>query len=115
MIDLKNIKGIHLYSGPTDLRKSSDGLLVIIQNNFDIKEIRNHLFLFSNKRKNRIKIIEVDYDGIWIYQKSLINSKYAWPKEINGIMELSEEFLNYLLKGLDITKIHQSVELLYTY
>ena len=115
MIDLSNVKGIHLYSGHTDLRKSSHSLLVIIQDKYNIEEIRNHIFLFCNRRKDRLKIVEVDYDGIWLYSKQLIDSKYSWPKVEKGVMTLSEEHLLYLLKGLDITKIHQEVKLQYTY
>ena len=54
MIDLSNNEGIYLFSGPTDLRKSIDGLLILIQESFSISDMRNKIFMFSNKHKNRI-------------------------------------------------------------
>ena len=54
MIDLSNNEGIYLFSGPTDLRKSIDGLLILIQESFSISDMRNKIFMFSNKHKNRL-------------------------------------------------------------
>ena len=48
MIDLSNNEGIYLFSGPTDLRKSIDGLLMIIQESFSLSDMRNKIFMFSN-------------------------------------------------------------------
>ncbi len=56
MIDLSNNEGIYLFSGPTDLRKSIDGLLMLIQESFSLSDMRNKIFMFSNKHKNRINL-----------------------------------------------------------
>ena len=76
MIDLSNNEGIYLFSGPTDLRKSIDGLLILIQESFSLSDMRNKIFMFSNKHKNRLKIIEIDIDGVWLYQKRLTKDKF---------------------------------------
>ena len=41
MIDLSNNEGIYLFSGPTDLRKSIDGLLMLIQESFSLIHLKN--------------------------------------------------------------------------
>lgn len=115
MIDLTNNEGIYLFSGPTDLRKSIDGLLILIQESFPLSESKNKIFMFSNKSKNRLKIIEIDYDGIWLYQKRLTNSKFRWPKVEHGRMNLTKDELNYLLMGMDITQIHLPIDLKIAY
>ena len=80
MIDLEKIDGIFLYTGKTDLRASIFGLSLIIQESFPIEIMRNKLFVFCNKDKRNIKIIELDYDGFWLYQKKLHKGKFRWPK-----------------------------------
>lgn len=115
MIDLSNNEGIYLFSGPTDLRKSIDGLLMIIQESFSLSDMRNKIFMFSNKHKNRLKIIEIDIDGVWLYQKRLTKDKFRWPKVEYGKLSLSKDELNYLLMGMDITQIHLPIDIKYTY
>lgn len=115
MIDLSNTEGIYLFSGPTDLRKSIDGLLILIQESFSLSGMRNKIFMFSNKHKNRLKIIEIDIDGVWLYQKRLTKDKFRWPKVEYGELSLSKDELNYLLMGMDITQIHLPVDIKHTY
>lgn len=115
MIDLTNINGIYLYSGPTDLRKSIDGLIAVIAQSFTLKDIQHKIFMFSNKSKNRLKIIEVDIDGVWLYQKRLTKDKFRWPKVDKGTMLISKDELCYLLMGMDITQIHLPIDLKFLY
>ena len=115
MINLSNNEGIYLFSGPTDLRKSIDGLLILIQESFSISDMRNKIFMFSNKHKNRLKIIEIDIDGVWLYQKRLTKDEFRWPKVEYGKLSLSKDELNYLLMGMDITQIHLPIDIKYTY
>lgn len=104
MIDLNKINGIYLYTGKTDLRASIFGLSIIIQENFPIETMRNKLFVFCSKNKRNIKIIELDYDGFWLYQKKLHKGKFRWPKynEANKTMIIDKRQFNWLLDGLEI-------------
>ena len=115
MIDLTNNEGIYLFSGPTDLRKSIDGLLILIQESCQLDDMRNKIFMFSNKHKNRLKIIEIDIDGIWLYQKRLTKDKFRWPKVEYGKMNLTKDEIKYLLMGMDITQIHLPIDIKHTY
>ena len=115
MIDLSNNEGIYLYSGPTDLRKSIDSLFAIIIESFKEDGLRNKIFLFSNKSRNRLKIVEIDIDGVWLYQKRLARDKFRWPKVEYGRMSLTKDELNYLLMGMDITQIHLPINLKHLY
>lgn len=115
MIDLTKIDGIYLYAGATDLRKSIDKLFALILESFKTDELRNKIFLFSNKSRNRLKIIELDLDGVWLYQKRLTNDKFRWPKEEYGKMSLSKDELSYLLMGMDITQIHLPINFKHLY
>jgi transposase len=83
MINIDNIKEIYLSLGYTDMRKQADGLLVVVKSICKDIDLMNKLFMFCNKEKNKLKILEVDYDGIWVYYKRLNDSKFRWPKNGN--------------------------------
>ena len=76
MIDLSKIEGIYLYSGYTDLRMSINGLSILAQSLYKLDELKHKLFIFCSKKKDNIKIIELDYDGFWLYQKKLFKGKF---------------------------------------
>ena len=102
MIDLSKIEGIYLYSGYTDLRMSITGLSILAQELYKLSDTRHKLFIFCSKRKNNIKIIELDYDGYWLYQKKLFDDKFRWPrKDNNGFINIDKRQLYLLLGGLN--------------
>ena len=115
LLDLNKVPEVYIVCGYTDLRKSIDGLLILIQESFSISDMRNKIFMFSNKHKNRLKIIEIDIGKIWLYQKRLTKDKFRWPKVEYGKFPLSKDELNYLLTGMDITQIHLPIDIKYTY
>lgn len=115
MIDLEKIDGIFLYTGQTDLRMSIYGLSIIIQESFPIEMMRNKLFVFCSKNKRNIKIIELDYDGFWLYQKKLHKGKYRWPKynQANQTMMIDKRQLKWLLDGLELVQkyAHEDIKI----
>ena len=112
MIDLSNNKGIYLFSGPTDLRKSIDGFASIVQDNFNINPMNDAMFLFCNRLKNKLKILYWDKDGFWLLYKRLENSKFRWPKSLKEIKMISKKQLEWLLEGLEIEQkyYHQEIK-----
>jgi transposase len=69
MIMLPSAVRIFLCTRPTDLRKSFDGLSGLVQECFDQELLTGHLFLFLNRRRDRIKILYFDRDGLAIWYK----------------------------------------------
>lgn len=111
MIDLNNIEGIYLYSGYTDLRMSISGLSILAQNLYKLDDMKHKLFIFCSKRKDNIKIIELDYDGFWLYQKKLFKGKFIWPKkDNNGFINIDIRQLKWLLEGLNIIQPSAHIE-----
>lgn len=100
MIDLKDIDGIYLKAGATDLRKGINGLLGMAQSIINNEDMSHRLFIFCGKNKRNIKILEVDYDGYWMYQKYLVTGKFNWPKENEGTLMIDKRQLLWLLDGL---------------
>ena len=61
------------------MRKSINGLMALVQSSFGLDPFDDALFVFCNKNRNRIKILEWDVDGFWVYFKRLERGKFRWP------------------------------------
>lgn len=99
---------IFLCTRPTDLRKSFDGLTGLVQECFDQDPLTGHLFLFLNRRRDRIKILYFDRDGLAIWYKRLEAGSYQMPQTgaKDGI-ELQPAQLAMLLSGIDLRTARQ--------
>lgn len=71
MLNLPTQTQIFLCAAPVDLRKSFDGLSGLVQSVFQANVLDGHLFLFVNKRRDRIKALWWDRDGLVIWYKRL--------------------------------------------
>lgn len=94
-------KQVYLACGSTDMRKSINGLVVLVQECFQRNPFEGTLFVFCNKQRTKIKILHWEHDGFWLYYKRLEKGKFKWPasgKE-NGL-NVSERELRWLLDGL---------------
>jgi len=92
-------KKIFLACGSTDCRKQINGLLHLVNSNFSLSPYDAAVFVFCNRNRDRIKILEFDGSGFWLYMKRLEKGRFKWPSETANIetMELSNEELSYLL------------------
>lgn len=77
-------KEIYLVCGATDMRKGVDGLAAIANLRFACVSFESAMFIFCNKNCNRVKIIEWDGDGFWLYQKRLERGTFPWPPDGHG-------------------------------
>ena len=102
MLSLSNSEQAYLACGVTDLRKSIDGLAAIVQMRFELDPFSNCLFLFCNKNKDKIKILQWEYSGFWLYYKRLEKGKFKWPSNENEVKCINERQLRWLLDGLSL-------------
>jgi transposase len=102
MISLTNVKSIHIACGPTDLRKSIDGYALIIQETFHLSPFTESLFLFCNRKKDKLKIIHFEESGFWLYYKRLEQGKFKWPKHKGELKSIDQRQFRWLLEGLSI-------------
>src|SRR5580658_3982315 len=84
MITLPSSVRIFLCTRPTDLRKSFDGLTGLVQECFGQDPLTGHLFLFLNRRRDRIKILYFDRDGLAIWYKRLEAGSFEIPPTAQG-------------------------------
>ena len=96
-----------LYRHPTDMRKSFDGLTALVVNFIDKDPFSGNVFIFVNKRRDRIKLLLWDSDGFWIFYKRLERGTFQVPaiNLSNDSLELSYEQLLMILKGFDLSDV----------
>lgn len=96
---------VYLAVGATDMRKSVDGLSLIVSESFNLDPFSKALFVFCNRGRNRIKILEWEQTGFWLHYKRLEKGRFKWP-DGDGVKSISERELRWLLDGLDIGRTH---------
>jgi len=92
-------KRVYLACGQTDMRKQINGLASIVEGSFELDPFGDAIFVFCNRNRDRIKILEWDGDGFWLYFKRLEKGRFRWPTgEASGqTMTLTGEELGLLL------------------
>ena len=93
-------KRVYLACGYTDMRKSINGLAAIVEGGFKLDPFDGALFVFCNRRRDRMKILEWDGDGFGLYFKRLEKGHFRWPAPgEDATMTLTGDELSYLLGG----------------
>lgn len=98
---------LYLYAKPADMRKSFNGLHAIVQSEFQ-RDIRSgDLFLFLNRRLDRIKLIHWDRDGLAIWMKRLERGTFQRPQRLpSGVqVEMDATDVALLLSGIELTSV----------
>jgi transposase len=106
------VDNVYLACGVTDLRKSIDGLSIIVQESFNLDPFSRCLFVFSNRNKDKIKILEWENDGFWLHYKRLEKGRFKWPSNKGETLNISQRQLRWLLDGLtlDQKQAHKPVK-----
>lgn len=106
-------KEVYLAKGSTDLRKSIDGLVALVKEEFDLDPFSSSYFVFCNRNRDKLKILHWDHNGFWLYYRRLEKGKFQWPSEKDiGTIPISYRQLRWLLDGLPIEqkKAHPEVK-----
>jgi transposase len=94
---------IYVATGATDLRRSIDGLSTVVRDQLQLDPLSGHLFLFRNRRGDRLKILLWDQSGFWVLYKRLERGTFAWPRdETDARVEMRHRDLLLLLSGVDL-------------
>jgi transposase len=105
MLRLAESIKVYLACGSTDMRKSIDGLAVIVQESFALDIFSSSLFVFCNKSRDKLKILQWEHNGFWLYYRRLEKGKFQWPKDDkNSTLAVSARELGWLLDGLSIAQ-----------
>lgn len=109
MFTLSSSQRYHLYSQPTDMRKSFDGLAGIIRNELDGNPCSGDVFIFINRLRNKVKLLHWQGIGFTLYYKRLEEGTFElldYDPEV-GSVTLSYVQMVMLVDGLSIKNIQK--------
>lgn len=105
-----------LALAPVDLRRSFEGLAAVVTQELQEDERSSQVFVFTNKRKDRVRMLYWDGSGLWLMTKRLEVGTFAWPKagivagavagtaqaDLNKKLAMRPEALEMLLAGIEL-------------
>lgn len=109
MFGLSAAVRVYLAKEPADMRKSFDGLAALASGALGLDPLSGHLFVFVNKRRDRIKILYWDRDGLAVWAKRLERGTYRVPPAAATRVEMTTAELAALLAGIDLNTARRRV------
>ena len=94
---------IYLYREPVDFRKSFRGLAAIIEQELGHNPFEGALYAFTNRRRDKIKLLYWEGNGFVLYYKSLAEEKFHWPGGEEELVSLTGQQINWLLDGYNLS------------
>jgi transposase len=92
---------------PTDLRRGPDGLSALVRSQLHADPLSGHLFVFFNRKADRIKVLYWDRDGTCVWYKRLERGCYHYPPADSGSLELTPGQLQMILDGVDVEHVRR--------
>ncbi len=124
MLSISRMTRVFLATAPTDMRKGFDGLFALVENVIREDPFSGHLFVFRNRRRDRLKVLWWDRDGLAIFYKRLESGSYQFPMDVgvkvsvvkstvsntDGTVaaarcEIQSDELSLLLEGIDLGSV----------
>jgi transposase len=107
MLSLAANTRIWLCTTPTDMRKSFDGLSGLVQSVFERDVLEGHLFVFVNRRRDRVKLLWWDHDGLALWYKRLESGTFETPRPSadRSHVELDATEMAMLLGGVSLASV----------
>ena len=101
---------VYVAIGSTDMRKSINGLSLLVADQFDLDLFSGNLFAFCNRKRDIVKILYWADNGFCIWMKRLEKDVFRWPESEQEVMEVSRSALGWLLNGLDLRQAHKQLK-----
>ena len=108
MFGLSAAVRVYLAKQPADMRKSFDAISALVSG-LALEPLSGHLFVFINKRRDRVKILYWDRDGLAIWAKRLERGTFRIPDAAADRVEMTTAELAALLAGIDLDKARRRV------
>lgn len=102
MLSLPPSLRIFLAVEPADMRKGFDGLSQLVRDRIDQDPLSGHLYVFRNRRRDRIKVLYWDRDGLALWYKRLEKGTFRFPEARDGRVEVTPAEMAAILEGIDL-------------
>jgi transposase len=104
VVSLTSALRIFLAVEPADMRKGFDGLSQLVRDRIAQDPLSGHLYVFRNKRRDRIKILYWDRDGFALWYKRLEKGTFRFPEAKDGRVEVTPAEMAAVLEGIDLSR-----------
>ena len=106
---------VYLCVQPVDGRKQINGLAQLVQDTLELNPFSEQLYVFTNRRRDRCKILYWERSGFVLWLKRLDKARFAWPRvgEYESVITLESRQLNLLLDGYNIWQMRPHERLSY--
>ena len=101
---------VYIAKEATDLRKSYDGLGMLVHETLEMDPLSGYVFVFFNRRANQIKALYWDRNGFCIWQKRLEKGKFRVPSITDSHWEINFQELQVLLAGFSIKHLRRHTQ-----
>ena len=105
MLSLSSHQRYFLYRSATDMRKGFNGLSGLVRQHIGHELLSGDVFIFLNKRRDRIKLLVWDRNGFVVWYKVLEQGTFELPTAENDTLEMSWTDLQLLLEGIEIKSV----------
>ena len=107
MFRLNAERAVYVHREAVDFRKSINGLAALVEGSLEMNPFDPALYVFGNRRRDRIKILGWDRNGFWLLIKRLEAERFVWPRSDESVIELTVEQLHWLLDGIDLAAMRR--------
>ncbi len=105
---------VYLCRDVVDMRKSINGLSILVEQSLGLDPFRPHLFVFCNRKRDKIKALYWERTGFVLWYKRLEKDRFVWPEAgKQDVVTLTGRELNWLLDGVDVFRLRPHRELSY--
>jgi len=107
MLGLPPTVRVFICTGATDMRRSFDTLAYQVREVLGEGPLSGHLFVFRNRRGDRVKILYWDRSGYCLWYKRLEEGVFHLTSSETGRAEVTSAELSLLLEGIDLSGARQ--------
>ena len=109
-----DVSNVYLCKDSVDMRKSINGLSILVQDALSLNPFSPSLFVFIHRKKDKLKILYWENNGFCLWYKRLEKDRFHWPKQLNEDQPtLTGQELNWLLDGYDLNQMKKHEKLTY--
>jgi transposase len=101
MLSLSPATRVYVALAPVDLRAGFNALSALVKTRLQADPLSGHLFVFTNRNRNRLKVLYWDGSGLWVCAKRLEAGRFGWPEGAGASCNLRPEQWTNLVTGLE--------------